>query len=257
MTKFLNSELKSFLEEKYLQYNTKKFIDSDPIQVPHTFSQKNDIEISSFLTSIISWGNRKVIIKNAFKLMELMDNAPHDFIINHEEKELEIFNSFVHRTFNSIDLKYFIASLKNIYLNHGGLERVLSSNLDNQSTQKSIHILKKIFFQLPHQNRTRKHIADPLTGSSAKRINMFLRWMVRTDLNGVDFGIWKNIPTAYLSIPLDVHTGNISRKLGLLRRKQNDAKALHELDINLRKLDPYDPVKYDYALFGLGVFESF
>jgi uncharacterized protein (TIGR02757 family) len=257
LTKFSKPELKSFLEEKYLQYNTKNFIDSDPIRVPHTFSQKNDIEISSFLTSIISWGNRKIIIRNAFKLMELMDNAPHDFIINHEEKELEIFNSFVHRTFNSTDLKYFITSLKNIYINHGGLEKVLSSNLENQSTQKSIHILKKIFFQLPHQNRTRKHIADPLNGSSAKRINMFLRWMVRTDPNGVDFGIWKNIPIAYLSIPLDVHTGNISRKLGLLTRKQNDAKALQELDINLRKLDPLDPVKYDYALFGLGVFESF
>ena len=257
MTKFLNSELKSFLEEKYLQYNTKKFIDSDPIQVPHTFSQKNDIEISSFLTSIISWGNRKVIIKNAFKLMELMDNAPYDFIVNHEEKELEIFNSFVHRTFNSIDLKYFIASLKNIYLNHGGLERVLSSNLENQSTQKSIHILKKIFFQLPHQNRTRKHIADPLTGSSAKRINMFLRWMVRTDPNGVDFGIWKTIPMSVLSCPLDVHTGNVARKLGLISRKQNDAKALKELDQSLRILDKNDPVKYDFALFGLGVFESF
>jgi uncharacterized protein (TIGR02757 family) len=257
LTKFSKPELKSFLEEKYLQYNTKNFIDSDPIRVPHTFSQKNDIEISSFLTSIISWGNRKIIIRNAFKLMELMDNAPHDFIINHEEKELEIFNSFVHRTFNSTDLKYFITSLKNIYINHGGLEKVLSSNLENQSTQKSIHMLKKIFFQLPHQNRTRKHIADPLNGSSAKRINMFLRWMVRTDPNGVDFGIWKNIPIAYLSIPLDVHTGNISRKLGLLTRKQNDAKALQELDINLRKLDPLDPVKYDYALFGLGVFESF
>lgn len=252
-----HKDLKSFLDEKYLQYNNTKFIKSDPIQVPHSFSIKEDVEISAFLTSTISWGNRKVIIKNAKKMMILLDESPYDFILNHSDNDLKSFDTFVHRTFNSLDLSYFIKALKYIYIEHGGLESIFSNNCLNDSTQNSIHIFKNIFFKLPHDTRTTKHVADPYNGSSAKRINMFLRWMVRNDNNGVDFGIWKNIPTNFLSIPLDVHTGNVARKLGLLNRKQNDAKALTELDSKLRELDPVDPVKYDYALFGLGVFESF
>ena len=189
--------------------------------------------------------------------MNLLDNSPHDFILNHSEKDLNSINSFVHRTFNSNDLVYFIKSLKYIYHEYGGLESIFSDNCINNSTQNSIHVFKNKFFELPHQKRCTKHIADPYKGSSAKRINMFLRWMVRQDNNGVDFGIWKNIPTNYLSVPLDVHSGNVARKLGLLNRKQNDSKALLELDTKLRELDPVDPVKYDYALFGLGAFESF
>ena len=257
LSKLNNTDLKSFLDEKYKQYNNYKFIKSDPIQVPHSFSLKEDIEISAFLTSTISWGNRKVIIKNAKKMMLLLDESPYDFILNHSKKDFELFSSFVHRTFNSIDLIYFVKALNNIYINHGGLESVFSNNCKNNSTQNSISIFKSIFFKLPHKNRTTKHVADPYKGSSAKRINMFLRWMVRNDNNGVDFGLWKSIPTSYLSIPLDVHTGNVARKLGLLSRKQNDAKALIELDKKLRELDPIDPVKYDYALFGLGAFEGF
>lgn len=250
-------ELKSFLDEKFEQYNTTKFIPTDPIQIPHLYTSKKDIEISAFLTSIISWGNRKVIINNAKKMMNLLDNSPHDFILNHSEKDLNSINSFVHRTFNSNDLVYFIKSLKHIYHEYGGLESIFSDNCINNSTQNSIHVFKNKFFELPHQKRCTKHIADPYKGSSAKRINMFLRWMVRRDNNGVDFGIWNNIPKSVLSCPLDIHSGNVARKLGILSRKQNDHKAVLELDINLRKLDKIDPVKYDFALFGLGIFEGF
>ena len=257
MKNLSQKELKSFLDEKFELYNTTKFIPTDPIQIPHLYTSKKDIEISAFLTSIISWGNRKVIINNAKKMMNLLDNSPYDFILNHSEKDLNSINSFVHRTFNSHDLVYFIKSLKHIYNKYGGLESIFSDNCINNSTQNSIHVLKKKFFELPHEQRCVKHIADPFKGSSAKRINMFLRWMVRKDSNGVDFGIWKKIPTNYLSVPLDVHSGNVARKLGLLNRKQNDSKALLELDTKLRELDPIDPVKYDYALFGLGAFESF
>lgn len=258
MLKKLNhSELKSFLDEKYKEYNNFKFIETDPIQVPHSFSLKKDIEISAFLTSTISWGNRKVIINNAKKMMLLLDESPYDFILNHTDKDLNLFDKFVHRTFNSTDLIYFIKALKYIYKEHGGLESVFSNNCLNNSTQNSIHIFKNIFFKLSHDNRTTKHVADPYKGSSAKRINMFLRWMVRKDNNGVDFGIWNKISPSVLSCPLDVHSGNVARKLGILNRKQNDHKAVLELDNKLRFLDSEDPVKYDFALFGLGVFEGF
>lgn len=251
------SELKSFLDFKVEQYNTPEFITTDPIQIPHHFNKKEDIEIAGFLTATISWGNRKSILKNANSLMESMDNAPYDFVINHKEKDLISLENFVHRTFNGIDLQYFIQALKNIYLNHQGLEGIFSNYAEVDSLQFSIHQFKKVFFELPHLPRTEKHVSDPLKNSAAKRINMFLRWMVRKDNANVDFGLWKQIKPSQLSCPLDVHSGNTARKLGLLKRKQNDAKALKELDSNLRKLDPKDPVKYDFALFGLGVFEKY
>ncbi|GLB51893.1 TIGR02757 family protein [Neptunitalea chrysea] len=250
------SLLKEYLDEKVHLYNNPDFITSDPIQVPHQYALKEDIEIAGFLAATIAWGNRKSIITNANKLMELMGNSPYDFVMSHKGEDLERFDSFVHRTFNSIDISYFIKSLKNIYSNYIGLENVISMNVANGSTQKAISEFKKIFFELEHPSRTTKHVSDPLKGSAAKRINMFLRWMVRNDTAGVDFGIWKSIPTAHLSCPLDVHSGNVARKLGLLNRKQNDAKALNLLDTSLRELDPIDPVKYDFALFGLGVFEK-
>lgn len=252
-----NSELKEFLDEKVTLYNNPNFIESDPIQIPHRFSLKEDIEIAGFLSATIAWGNRKMIINSSNKLMDLMGNNPYDFVLSHQAHHLEKLDSFVHRTFNSEDARFFIKSLKNIYENHQGLESVFYQNIKENSTQESISNFKNIFFEIAHPPRTTKHISDPLNGSAAKRINMFLRWMVRQDQAGVDFGIWKNIPMSALSCPLDVHSGNVARKLNLLSRKQNDAKALNELDNNLRLLDPNDPVKYDFALFGLGVFEGF
>jgi len=250
-------ELKEFLDEKVEQYNRPHFLESDPIQIPHRFSKKEDIEISAFLTATIAWGNRKSIINNAHRMMELFDQAPFDFVMNHQERDLEKLSGFVHRTFNDIDFTYFIESLKNMYQNHKGLENVFARSIISNSMQPAISSFKETFFELPHQNRTTKHVSDPLKGSAAKRINMFLRWMVRDRTTGVDFGLWKTISPALLSCPLDVHSGNVARKLKLLNRKQNDAKALAELDKSLRKLDATDPVKYDFALFGLGVFEKF
>lgn len=251
------SELKEFLDEKAALYNQPKFIESDPIQIPHQFTQKEDIEIAGFLTATIAWGNRKSIINNAQKMMQMLDNSPYDFILNHSKEDLLPLSSFVHRTFNGDDFSFFIKALQNIYRNHGGLEYLFSIHSEENSVQKSISEFKKIFFSIPHVPRTQKHVSDPLKNSAAKRINMFLRWMVRDDNRGVDFGIWKSLKPNQLSCPLDVHSGNIARKLGILERKQNDAKALLELDTNLRKLDSKDPVKYDFALFGLGVFEKF
>ncbi|AWX45986.1 hypothetical protein HME9304_03018 [Flagellimonas maritima] len=251
------TELKTFLDEKVAQYNHPKFLEEDPLQIPHRFSKKEDIEISGFLTATIAWGNRKSIINNASRLMELLDNAPHDFVLNHSETDLEKLIPFVHRTFNGHDLQYFIKSLQNIYINHDGLESIFVKHQNTDSLQSAISNFKIQFFELPHEIRTMKHVSDPIKGSAAKRINMFLRWMVRDGSTGVDFGIWKSLKPNQLSCPLDVHSGNVARKLKLLRRKQNDAKALEELDRNLRKLDPMDPVKYDFALFGLGVFEKF
>lgn len=250
-------ELKEFLDEKVIQYNQPKFIESDPIQIPHLFSKKEDIEIAGFLAATISWGNRTMIIKNALKMMQLLDNSPYDFVMNHSKKDLKNLDSFVHRTFNSIDLKQFIKSLNHVYKNHDGLENSLAIKDDSKNYQQAIHHFKTIFFEKEHEKRTEKHVSDPLKNSAAKRINMFLRWMVRKDATGVDFGIWKTHNASNLSCPLDVHSGNVARKLKLLTRKQNDWKALVELDMNLRELDKLDPVKYDFALFGLGVFEKF
>jgi uncharacterized protein (TIGR02757 family) len=252
-----NQQLKEFLNSKVVQYNNRKFIESDPIQAPHQFSKKEDIEIAAFLTATIAWGNRKSIIKNAKHMMQLLDNAPYDFVMKHQESDLEQLLPFVHRTFNGHDFIQFIKCLKHIYLKHNGLENIFKKHAEANSLQQSIHNLKKVFFEIEHLPRTQKHLSDPLKNSAAKRINMFLRWMVRKDTAGVDFGIWQSLSPAQLSCPLDVHSGNVARKLGLLTRKQNDAKALTELDRSLRKLDTQDPVKYDFALFGLGVFEGF
>jgi len=248
-------ELKEFLDYKANKYESLDFIDTDPIKIPHQFSQKEDIEISGFLVASIAWGNRLSILNSATKMMEMMEHSPYDFVMNHNKSDLKVFEGFVHRTFNEIDLNFFVRSLKNIYRNHQGLENVLNSN--KSSLQEAIHDFKSIFFEINHPLRTVKHVSDPLNGSAAKRLNMFMRWMVRPNTRGVDFGIWKHHSPSQLSIPLDVHTGNIARKLNLIKRKQNDAKTLKELDKKLREFDSFDPVKYDYALFGLGVFEKF
>jgi len=250
-------ELKEFLDEKADFYENPSFLASDPLQIPHQFSKKQDIEISAFLTATIAWGNRKSIINNASKLMALLDNAPYDFVCHHKKDDLVPLKAFVHRTFNGDDLLIFVKGLQHIYMHHGGLECVFTNHQGKHSLQPAITKLKELFFEIEHQKRTQKHISNPATGSAAKRINMFLRWMVRSNQKKVDFGLWPSISPHQLSCPLDVHSGNVARKLKLLKRKQNDAKALTELDKNLRKLNAEDPVKYDFALFGLGVFEQF
>jgi len=254
------SELKQFLDEKVELYNTPSFIESDPISIPHQFELKEDIEIIGFLVSTIAWGNRKMIIRSGNSLVDILGNSPFDFIMNYEKKDINRLHDFKHRTFNAIDLDFFITSLRNIYTNHKGLENVFASPISKQTTMyDSIENFRKIFFEsvVDSKFRTYKHVASPAKGSASKRINMYLRWMVRQDNRGVDFGLWKNINPAILSCPLDVHSGNVGRALGILPRKQNDWKAVLELDNNLRKMDASDPVKYDFALFGLGVFEKF
>jgi len=248
-------ELKDYLDFKADQYNNPNFIETDPIQIPHRYKVKEDIEISGFLASTIAWGNRKMIINSATKMMDAMGNNPYDFVMNATNNQIDAIDNIVHRTFNSEDFRYFIKSLRNIYEHHGGLENVFSAN-NSINLQNRISEFKKIFFEIDHPLRTTKHISDPLKGSSSKRINMFLRWVSRKDTNGVDFGIWNTVSPSELSCPLDVHSGNVARALGILNRKQNDQKALIELDEALRKFDPTDPVKYDFALFGLGVFEG-
>jgi uncharacterized protein (TIGR02757 family) len=255
--KLKKTELKEFLDEKVELYNRPAFIELDPISIPHRYSKKEDIEISGFLAATIAWGNRMMILRNADRMMALLDDSPFDFIMNSGEQDLERINGFVHRTFNSADLIYFIKALKHIYFKKGGLESIFNDYSTTDSLQPAIHELKKIFFELPHSRRTERHISDPFKGSPAKKLNMFLRWMIRKDNKGVDFGLWKSISPSILSCPIDVHSGNVARKLGLLTRKLNDSKAVSELDKKLREMDKEDPVKYDFALFGLGVFERF
>ncbi len=245
-------QLKQLLEEKYLQFNTPDFIPSDPIQIPHRFSRKEDIEISGFLAATIAWGNRKMIIRNALRMIDLMGGRPYDFVVSATDKDIDAIDNFTHRTFNVEDFRYFLKALGNIYRNYGGLEQVFTQGYEKDKTIKSaIAHFRSIFFELPHPRRTEKHVSCVSRGSAAKRINMFLMWMVRDDGRGVHFGLWKKIPASALMLPLDVHTGNSARALGLLNRKQNDWKAVEEVTDNLRKFDPQDPVKYDFALFGL------
>ncbi|PCH95698.1 MAG: TIGR02757 family protein [Bacteroidetes bacterium] len=248
-----------FLQAKYEQFNREDFIEKDPISIPHLFSQKKDIEISAFLTATIAWGQRKTIIRNARKLVVLMDNSPYSFVMETNFHDSKTLKKFVHRTFNGVDCNYFLKSLHNIYKNHGGLQQLFEAGIakHNGNMQLVISDFKKTFFELPHPARTTKHVSDPLKNSAAKRINMFLRWMIRKDKRGVDFGIWNSENMKHLRIPLDVHTSNVSRKLGLLSRKQNDWKAVEELTDKLKVFDPNDPVKYDFALFGLGIVEKF
>ena len=250
-------DLKDFLNEKVIQYNNPNFIESDPILIPHLFSAKEDIEIAGFLSATIAWGNRKSIISNANKMIHLMGNSPYDFVMSHTVLDLERLDGFVHRTFNATDFKTFVGSLKNIYVDHNGLENAFAKSIENNDLQLGISNFKKLFFEKSLSLRTHKHISDPAKNTAAKRINMYLRWMCRQDNAGVDLGIWKSISPALLSCPLDVHSGNVARKLKILKRKQNDGKALAELDQSLRKMDKLDPAKYDFALFGLGVFENF
>ncbi len=258
MTNFSFAGLKEFLDEKYDLYNRESFITTDPIQIPRSFSKKEDVEIAGFLSASIAWGQRPTIIRNAKWLVERMDQEPHEFILNASNLDLEVFKQFKHRTFNGDDCIFFLKSLQNIYRNHGGLEDVFAKGAKDSGTVKgALAYFREVFFKTEHLDRSQKHISNVMKKSSAKRLNMYLRWMVRKDDRGVDFGLWNQLSSADLYLPLDVHTGNVGRKLGLLTRKQNDWQAVEEITENLRKLDPKDPVKYDYALFGMGAFEKF
>ena len=254
-----DSFIYNLLEEKVAQFNQPNFIENDPISVPHQFTKLQDIEIIGFWTAVLAWGRRATIINKSQQLATLMDNAPYDFICNHQESDLKAFLQFKHRTFNATDALYFIAFFKDFYSKNNSLESGFSDFL----SEKDAHVgnaligFHNLFFGLPDfPHRTRKHIATPARKSACKRINMFLRWMVRNDHAGVDFGLWKNIKTSQLLCPLDVHVARIGRKLGLMQRTQNDWKTVLELTEKLRTFDANDPVKYDFALFGMGVMED-
>ena len=246
------AELQEYLDFKSKQYNTRDFIDSDPIKLPHRFTRKEDIEIVAFLVSTIAWGNRTMIIRSGERILNIMGNDPYNFVVNYESTE---HLDFVHRTFNGIDLDFFFRSLKNIYAT-GGLEKAFSNHSQIDGVKGRIVNFRDQFLATEHEKRSEKHISNPIKNSACKRINMFLRWMVREDKNGVDFGIWKSISTSELHVPLDVHTSRNARELGLIDRKQDDWKALEELMINLQEFDSKDPSKYDFALFGIGAFEK-
>lgn len=252
--------LKEFLDEKVAYYNTPDFITLDPISIPHRFSKKQDVEIAGFFAAILAWGQRKTIINKCLELMAMMDNAPHDFMMHHTEQDLKPFLKFKHRTFNDIDTLYFIHFFSQYYQNHESLEYAFTHGYkDDRNIMYDLLVnFREYFFADPiSPPRTTKHIATPARKAACKRINMFLRWMVRKDENGVDFGIWDTIKPSQLICPCDVHVDRVGRKLGLISRKQTDWLTAIELTENLRSLDPEDPVKYDFALFGLGVEEKF
>ncbi len=272
-TKFSSNYVHDLLEQKYREYNTGSFIETDPVSIPHRFEKLQDIEIAAFWTSMLAWGNRTSIINSATKLFALMDNAPHQFMLQHQEQDLKRFLNFKHRTFNATDTLYFIEFFKSHYSKYNSLEdaffkidvrkqtseiREKKMDVRNQKNVES-HLIAfhRNFFALPDApHRTRKHIATPERKSTCKRLNMFLRWMVRNDKNGVDFGLWKKIKPAQLLCPLDVHVERVARHLGLIERKQTDWQTVLELTENLKAFDAKDPVKYDFALFGLGVADN-
>lgn len=250
----INADLKIYLDQLHDKYNNEAFIAHDPISLPHLFSKKQDIEIAGFFAAILAWGQRAVILRNARHLLQCMDMDPYHFIINHSAGDLKPFSKFVHRTFNGYDCLYFISALRNLYLQHKSLEEIFYAGFSAEKNMgAAISYFRKVFLQNETLGRSHKHIGDPAGNAAAKRINMFLRWMVRQDNNGVDFGLWKKLDPAFLLCPLDIHSGRIARELGLLHRSQNDFKAVVELSNNLKLLDPKDPSRYDFALFGLGV----
>ncbi len=252
------SEMKEFLEEKYSGFNNRSFIINDPISIPHRYTDRRDIEISGFLTATIAWGRRDLIIRSATVLMEMMGESPYEFLIDADNSQIERFRMFYYRTFNGFDCTYFLASLKNIYTKYSSLEDILiEATGKDLSLKEALSYLRDRFFSLNYNRRTLKHFANVEAGAAGKRLNMFLRWMVRRDNRGVDFGLWSRIDPSDLFIPLDIHSGNTARSLGLLKRRANDWKAVEELTSVLRTFDSSDPVRYDFALFGLGVNEKF
>lgn len=252
--------LKDFLDRKVAEYNTQAFIAPDPISIPHRFTLQQDIEISGLFAALFAWGNRTIIINKATELMQLMDNAPYDFVCNHQDDDLRRLLHFKHRTFNTTDLLYFIEFLHHHYQQSDTLETAFTHGMTigDEDVEGALNGFYTYFFSLPDApGRTAKHVAAPFKGSTCKRLNMFLRWMVRSDAQGVDFGIWKNISPAQLVCPIDVHVARVAKRFGLLQRKQVDWLAGLELNQHLKRYDPADPAKYDFALFGLGVVEKF
>jgi uncharacterized protein (TIGR02757 family) len=246
----------TLLEQKYKQFNRLTFIQNDPVAIPHRFTKKQDIEIAGFFAATLGWGQRITIIRNTNRLMEWMDESPHDFMLNHQDADLKKFLGFKHRTFNDTDLLYFIEFFKWFYREHDSLEDAFTRSLTKKSihTESALTGFHDLFFSLDdHPHRTKKHIPTPIRKSTCKRLNMYLRWMVRHDKSGVDFGIWKKIKSSQLLCPLDVHVERHARRLGLITRKQTDWQTVLELTENLRQFDPADPVKYDFALFGMGI----
>lgn len=253
------ANLKQYLDSLVEQFNTPNFIADDPISIPHLFSKRADIEIMGFWIAMLAWGQRKTIINKATELVQLMDGAPYDFILNHQEKDRARFLNFKHRTFQTTDTLYFLEFFQNYYRTNSSLENAFSQFIspEDETVKKGLIGFHNLFFALEFApQRTRKHVSTPARKSTCKRLNMFLRWMVRQDNKGVDFGLWKQISPSQLLIPLDVHVDRIARKLGLLERKQRDWQAVTELSAALRQFDPKDPAKYDFALFGLGVLEK-
>jgi uncharacterized protein (TIGR02757 family) len=255
----VETDLKEFLDAKVEEYNNPSFIGSDPVSIPHRFKKKQDVEIAGLFAAILAWGQRKTIINKCIELLAMMDNAPHDFILNHTDADLKIFETFKHRTFNATDTLYFLAFLKDHYQKYDSLEEAFNPGLKNRwNAEQGLSSFHHRFFSLSFApQRTRKHIATPERKAACKRLNMYLRWMVRKDDRGVDFGLWRSIDPAELICPCDLHVDRVARKLGLIQRKQTDWLTAVQLTNHLKALDPADPVKYDFALFGLGIMEKF
>jgi uncharacterized protein (TIGR02757 family) len=258
MTEQRSDEIKLLLDVLAEKYNRQEFIADDPIRIPHQYRVKEDIEISAFLSAILAWGGRLAILKAATLLMELMDHAPAQFILEHEPSDLKRFSTFVYRTMQPADIQFLVTALADVYRNHGGLQQLFTTalHIDAEHVYEAITQVRSVLLRTPHLQRSEKHLADPESGSAAKRINLFLRWMVRKDQHGVDFGLWPGIRPNQLICPLDIHTGNAARELGLITRKANDRKAATTLTQILKTFDPIDPVKYDFALFGYSLFSG-
>ncbi len=249
-----HEELRETLEELHDRFNQASFVEADPISIPHRYSTREDREVAGFMAATIAWGNRKAIVKSAHRMMEYMDDAPYDFVINASQSDLCRLQSYVHRTFNGLDFRDFVLCLRGIYTRWGGIGDYFERHyLEHESIPRALSDFRTEFFIAEHQPRCEKHLSSIDKGAACKRTNMFIRWMVRRDNNGVDFGEWQKIPMSAIYIPLDVHSGNVARALGLLTRKQSDWRATAELTTKLREFDSEDPVKYDFALFGAGI----
>jgi uncharacterized protein (TIGR02757 family) len=249
-----NEKLQDLLETLHNKYNRIDFIEADPVSVPHNFSSPENIEISGFFAATIAWGNRKAIVKSAMRMMQYMDNQPYDFVVSASQTELRQLSAFVYRTFNGQDFIAFVRALRNFCTKHGSIGRFFENEyLETRDIRIVLSHFRSQFFTVEHEKHCEKHLSSIDKGAACKRLNMYLRWMVRCDNRGVDFGLWKKIPMSALYLPLDVHSGNTGRALGLLTRKQSDWKAVEEITGNLRKFDAADPVRFDFSLFGAGI----